>query len=116
MLASVSCGPSGPVIHEEDDPAFDRGRSYLKVGSEEEALDEFLSVTRRMVERPKSHLSRPPSAFSESRRSHFLDLSFRRFLLLKPESREASKVKQLIVTAEREIIRDLLHRALRRLS
>ena len=56
LLALNSCGPSGPVIDEEDDPAFDRGRSYLKVGKEEEALDEFLSVTRRMVECPKSHL------------------------------------------------------------
>ena len=109
MLASVSCGPSGPVIHEEDDPAFDRGRSYLKVGKEEEALDEFLSVTRRMVECPKSHLESGRLLLSlESRKDPISSIyHFRRFLLLKPESREASKVKQLIVTAEREIIRDL---------
>ena len=55
-LLLSSCGPSGPVIQEVDDPAFERGRSYLKVGKETEALDEFLSVTRRMVECPKSHL------------------------------------------------------------
>ena len=76
LLALNSCGPSGPVIHEEDDPAFDRGRSYLKVGKEEEALDEFLSVTRRMVECPKSHLGQVASAlFGVPQGSRFLDLS-----------------------------------------
>ena len=77
LLALNSCGPSGPVIDEEDDPAFDRGRSYLKVGKEEEALDEFLSVTRRMVECPKSHLEagRLPALFGVPQGSRFLDLS-----------------------------------------
>ena len=109
LLVVVSCGPSGPVIHEDDDPAFDRGRSYLKVGKEEEALDEFLSVTRRMLECPKSHLEAGRLLLSlESRKDPVSSIyHFRRFLLLKPESREAAKVKQLIVTAEREIIRDL---------
>ena len=109
LLALNSCGPSGPVIHEEDDPAFDRGRSYLKVGKEEQALDEFLSVTRRMVECPKSHLEAGRLLLSlESRKDPVSSIyHFRRYLLLKPESREASKVKQLIVSAEREIIRDL---------
>ena len=109
LLVVVSCGPSGPIIHEDDDPAFDRGRSYLKVGKEEEALDEFLSVTRRMLECPQSHLEAGRLLLSlESRKDPVSSIyHFRRFLLLKPESREASKVKQLIVTAEREIIRDL---------
>ena len=104
-----SCGPSGPVIQEVDDPAFERGRSYLKVGKETEALDEFLSVTRRIVECPKSHLEAGRLLLSlESRKDPVASIyHFRRFLLLKPESREAPKVEQLIVTAEREIIRDL---------
>ena len=108
-LLLSSCGPSGPVIQEVDDPAFERGRSYLKVGKETEALDEFLSVTRRMVECPKSHLEAGRLLLSlESRKDPVASIyHFRRFLLLKPESREAPKVEQLIVTAEREIIRDL---------
>jgi LysM repeat protein len=109
LLLLCSCGPSGPVIQEVDDPAFERGRSYLKVGKETEALDEFLSVTRRMVECPKSHLEAGRLLLSlESRKDPVASIyHFRRFLLLKPESREAPKVEQLIVTAEREIIRDL---------
>ena len=109
FLLFSSCGPSGPVIQEVDDPAFERGRSYLKVGKETEALDEFLSVTRRMVECPKSHLEAGRLLLTlESRKDPVASIyHFRRFLLLKPESREAPKVEQLIVTAEREIIRDL---------
>jgi LysM repeat protein len=109
LLGLASCGPSGPVINEDDDPAFERGRSYLKVGKEEEALDEFLSVTRRMLECPKSHLESGRLLLSlESRKDPVSSIyHFRRFLLLKPESREASKVEQLIVSAEREIIRVL---------
>ncbi len=109
FLLFSSCGPSGPVIQEVDDPAFERGRSYLKVGKETEALDEFLSVTRRMVECPKSHLEAGRLLLTlEPRKDPVASIyHFRRFLLLKPESREASKVEQLIVTAEREIIRKL---------
>ena len=109
FLLFSSCGPSGPVIQELDDPAFERGRSYLKVGKEKEALDEFLSVTRRMVECPKSHLEAGRLLLTlDSRKDPVASIyHFRRFLLLKPESKESSKVKQLIVTAEREIIRGL---------
>ena len=109
LLALVACSPSGPVINEDDDPAFDRGRSYLKVGKEEEALNEFLSVTRRILECPQSHLEAGRLLLSlESRKDPVSSIyHFRRYLLLKPESREASKVEQLIVSAEREIIRDL---------
>tara|TARA_Y100001934_G_scaffold200222_1_gene236105 strand:- start:2605 stop:3339 length:735 start_codon:yes stop_codon:yes gene_type:complete len=108
-LASASCGPSGPALTEEEDPSFGRGRSYLKVGKEKEALDEFLSVTRRMVECPKSHLEAGRLLLLlESRKDPVASIyHLRRFLLLKPESREASKVRQLIVSAEREIIRKL---------
>ena len=55
-LLQFACAPVGSVIEELDDPAFERGRSYLKVGRETDALDEFLSVTRRVTQAPKSHL------------------------------------------------------------
>ena len=47
VFVQSGCAPAGSIIDEEDDPAFVRGKSYLKVGREAEALDEFLSVTRR---------------------------------------------------------------------
>lgn len=103
------CGPAGSIIEEADDPAFDRGRSYLKVGRDTEALDEFLSVTRRVTQAPKSHLEagRLLLALSDRQDPVAAIYHFRRFLLLQPNARESKMVEQLIVTAEREIIRKL---------
>ena len=104
-----ACGQNGPIVDEEEDAAFQRGRSYLKVGKEEEALDEFLSVTRRTMNASKSHLEVGRLFLTlKSRKDPIAAIyHFRRFLLLENDSREAPKVKQLIVTAEHEIIREL---------
>jgi len=96
-------------MEEDQDDAFIQGRSFLKVGKEEEALDQFLSVTRRTIKCPKSHLEVGRLYLTlETRKDPVAAIyHFRRFLLLENESREAPKVEQLIVTAEREIIRNL---------
>ena len=112
ILLSVlisSCGQSGPIVEEVDDSAFQRGRSFLKVGKDEEALDEFLSVTRRTINCPKSHLEVGRLFLTlKSRKDPISAIyHFRRFLLLEKDSLEAPKVEQLIVSAEREIIRNL---------
>ena len=103
------CIQSGDVIEEKDHPAFERGKSLLKVGKNQEALDEFLAVTRRLTECPQSHLECGRLLLSvDSRKDPIAAIyHFRRYLLLEPNSRESSKVEQLIVTAEREILRKL---------
>ena len=109
FLLQSACAPVGSIIEELDDPAFERGRSYLKVGRETDALDEFLSVTRRVTQAPKSHLEAGRLLLTLSSRKDPVAAiyHFRRFLLLQPNARESSMVEQLIVTAEREIIREL---------
>jgi len=109
LFSLSSCEYGGPVIEEGDDPSFERGRSYLKVGRDKEALDEFLSVTRRITQAPKSHLEagRLLLTLNERKDAIAAIYHFRRFLLLQPNSRESDKVRQLIVSAEREIIRKL---------
>jgi len=104
-----SCGPSGPIIEEANDPAFDRGRSYFKVGSDTEGMDEFLSVTRRVTRTSKSHLEAGRLLLTVASRKDPVSAiyHFRRFLLLEPNARESRMVEQLIVSAEREIIRKL---------
>ena len=106
---SFSCTQDNRVVEEDQDDAFIQGRSFLKVGKEEEALDQFLSVTRRTIKCPKSHLEVGRLFLTlETRKDPVAAIyHFRRFLLLENESREAPKVEQLIVTAEREIIRNL---------
>ncbi len=103
------CAPAGSIIEEGNDPAFERGRSYLKVGREKEALDEFLSVTRRVTQAPVSHLEagRLLLTLTDRKDPVAAIYHFRRFLLLQPNARESPMVEQLIVTAEREIIRKL---------
>lgn len=104
-----SCSDFNGSKQEEENPAFEKGRSLLKVGKHEEALDEFLSVTRRMVKSPKSHLEAGRLFLTVKSRKDPVSAiyHFRRYLMLEPESREAPKVKQLIVSAEKEIIRRL---------
>ena len=104
-----SCEYNGNVVSEGNDRSFERGRSYLKVGREEEALDEFLSVTRRITHAPKSHLQAGRLLLNLNERKDPVAAiyHFRRFLLLQPNSREFGMVQQLIVTAEREILREL---------
>jgi hypothetical protein len=109
VFVQSGCAPAGSIIDEEDDPAFVRGKSYLKVGREAEALDEFLSVTRRVTQSPNSHLEAGRLLLTLSGRKDPVAsiYHFRRFLLLQPNARESPMVEQLIVTAEREIIRKL---------
>lgn len=109
MTLLNSCSQVGPSATEENDPSYKNGRSLLKVGKESEALDEFLSVTRRTLNSPKSHLEVGRLFLNlKSRKDPFAAIyHFRRFLLLNGESPEAPKVEQLIVTAEKEIIRKL---------
>ena len=109
LLLLFSCTQSGDLVEEKDHPAFERGKALLKVGKNKEALDEFLAVTRRITECPKSHLECGRLLLSlDSRKDPVAAIyHFRRFLLLDPNAKESSKVEQLIITAEREILRKL---------
>ena len=103
------CGSSDLPGIEENDSSYDRGRAHLRQGNEEEALDEFLSVTRRILQSPQSHIEVGRLLMKlESRRDPVAAIyHYRRFLELSPGSKEAATVEQLIVTAEREILRKL---------
>ena len=109
LIFLSSCEQGGPVVKEENDSGFQRALSLLKVGNNEDALEEFLAVTRRTMHCPKSHLQVGMLFLSlESRKDPVAAIyHFQRFLLLENNSKEAPKVRQLIVTAEREIIREL---------
>ena len=104
-----SCEQDGLIVKEENDSGFQRAISLLKVGNDEDALEEFLAVTRRTMHCPKSHLQVGMLFLNlESRKDPVAAIyHFQRFLLLENNSKEAPKVRQLIVTAEREIIREL---------
>ena len=104
-----SCVQQGPSVNEEDDSGFKKAMSLLKIGNDEEALEEFLSVTRRTVHCPKSHLHVGMLFLNlEKRKDPIASIyHFQRFLLLENDTEESKRVKQLIITAEKEIIRNL---------
>jgi len=109
LIFLSSCEQDGLIVKEENDSGFQRALSLLKVGNDEDALEEFLAVTRRTMHCPKSHLQVGMLFLNlESRKDPVAAIyHFQRFLLLENNSKEAPKVRQLIVTAEREIIREL---------
>jgi LysM repeat protein len=109
LIFLSSCEQDGPIVKEENDSGFQRALSLLKVGNDQDALEEFLAVTRRTIHCPKSHLQVGMLFLNlESRKDPVAAIyHFQRFLLLENNSKEAPKVRQLIVTAEREIIREL---------
>lgn len=104
-----SCVQQGPSVNEEDDSGFKKAMSLLKIGNDEEALEEFLSVTRRSVHCPKSHLHVGMLFLNlEKRKDPIASIyHFQRFLLLENDTEESKRVKQLMITAEKEIIRNL---------
>ena len=109
LIFLSSCEQDGLIVKEENDSGFQRAIFLLKVGNDEDALEEFLAVTRRTMHCPKSHLQVGMLFLNlESRKDPVAAIyHFQRFLLLENNSKEAPKVRQLIVTAEREIIREL---------
>jgi len=109
LIFLSSCEQDGLIVKEENDSGFQRALSLLTVGNNEDALEEFLAVTRRTMHCPKSHLQVGMLFLNlESRKDPVAAIyHFQRFLLLENNSKEAPKVRQLIVTAEREIIREL---------
>ena len=81
----LGCSPTGELIDEKKSH-FERGKLCWSEKNKE-ALEEFLAVTRRMIESPQSHL--------ECRRLHCqrmsikircYDLSFSSILLLEPNA------------------------------
>ena len=109
IFLCCSCVQQGPSVNEEDDSGFKKAMSLLKIGNDEEALEEFLSVTRRTVHCPKSHLHVGMLFLNlEKRKDPIASIyHFQRFLLLENDTEESKRVKQLIITAEKEIIRNL---------
>ena len=103
------CIQQGDVIEEKDHPAFDNGKSLLKVGKNQEAL--WMNSLPHAVLPNRRNLILSAVAYffpSTPEKDPVAAIyHFGRYLLLEPNSQESSKVEQLIVTAEREILRKL---------
>ncbi len=108
VLPTPSCSPGEvEVVSETDEKQYQLGKDYLSQGREEEALSAFLRVIDARRDAPESHLEAGHLYLRQMKDPIRAIYHFERFLQSKPQSPQASKVRQLIETAQKEFARQL---------
>lgn len=92
---------SSQVAREEDEPQFVRGREEIKKGNYKEALNAFLKVTEKRRDAAESHLD-----IGNIYLYHINDpipaiYHFRKYLELKPNTKQSQRVRACIDTAQK---------------
>lgn len=92
---------SSQVAREEDEPQFVRGREEIKRGNYKEALNAFLKVTEKRRDAAESHLD-----IGNIYLYHLNDpipaiYHFRKYLELKPDTKQSQRVRSCIDTAQK---------------
>lgn len=92
---------SSQVAREEDEPQFVRGREEIKKGNYKEALNAFLKVTEKRRDAAESHLD-----IGNIYLYHLNDpipaiYHFRKYLELKPDTKQSQRVRSCIDTAQK---------------
>lgn len=103
-----ACGPSGvEVVSETDEKQYQLAQDYKNQGRTEEALSAFLRVIDARRDAPESHLEAGYIYLREMKDPVRAIYHFDRYLQFKPQSPQASQVRQLIETAQKEFARQL---------
>lgn len=108
LFAGVACSPEGvEVVSETDEKQYQLGQDYKNQGRIEEALDAFQRVidVRRVA--PESHLEAGYIYLRTLKDPVRAIYHFDRYLQHKPQSPQATQVRQLIETAQKEFARQL---------
>jgi len=105
MLAA--CTPSAAVTKETDERAYRRGKSLLREGRKEEALQAFLSVVNARPDATESHLEAGLIYLNNVKDPLAAIYHFRNYLALSPEGEYAEFVKELILTAQKDYAQTL---------
>ena len=109
LLALVSaCSPDGvEVVSETDEKQYQLAQDYKNQGRTEEALDAFHRVIDARRAAPESHLEAGYIYLRTMKDPVRAIYHFDRYLQFKPQSPQASQVRQLIETAQKEFARQL---------
>jgi LysM repeat protein len=104
----VGCAPSGvDVVNETDEKQYQLGQDYKSQGRMEDALGAFRRVIDARRDSAESHLEAGyiylRTLKDPVRAIYFFD----QYLRLKPQSSQATQVRQLIETAQKEFARQL---------
>jgi LysM repeat protein len=104
----TGCNPSGvEVVSETDEKQYQLAQDYKNQGRTEEALSAFLRVIDARRDAPESHLEAGYIYLRTMKDPIRAIYHFERYLQFKPQSPQASQVRQLIETAQKEFARQL---------
>jgi tetratricopeptide (TPR) repeat protein len=103
----AGCGQEADLRAEVDERAFRRGKSLLREGRRDEALQAFLSVIRVRADAEESHLESGLIYLNHIKDPLSAIFHFRQYLSLAPEGEHAEFVEELVITAQRDYLKQL---------
>jgi LysM repeat protein len=108
LLIFSACKPSGvEIVSETDEKQYQLAKQYQAEGRTEEALSAFLRVIDARRDAPESHFESGYIYLNAMKDPVRAIYHFDRYLQFKPNSPQASQVRQLIETAQKEFARQL---------
>jgi tetratricopeptide (TPR) repeat protein len=108
LFALSACSPSGvEVVGETDEKQYQLAKGYQGQGRTEDALSAFLRVIDARRDAPESHFEAGYIYLNSMKDPVRAIYHFERYLQFKPQSPQATQVRQLIETAQKEFARQL---------
>lgn len=103
----TACAPTGTVSQETEERAYRRGKSLLREGRKDEALQAFLSVVSARSDAAESNLEAGLLYLNYIKDPLAAIYHFRNYLALSPDGEYADFVKDLILTAQKDFAQTL---------
>ena len=107
VLVLQGCGPSTNVTQETDERAYRRGKSLLREGRKDEALQAFQIVISSRPDATESHLEAGLIYLNHIKDPLAAIYHFRNYLALSPQGEYTDFVKELILTAQKDFAQTL---------
>lgn len=106
-LLVAGCGPSAGITKETDERAYRRGKSLLREGRKDEALQAFLTVLNARADATESHLEAGLLYLNHIKDPLAAIYHFRSYLAMAPQGEYAEFVQELILTAQKDYAKTL---------
>ncbi|MEY2999909.1 MAG: hypothetical protein RL648_123 [Verrucomicrobiota bacterium] len=107
LAMAGGCGPTPTVVKETEERSYRRGKSLLREGRQEEALQAFLSVVAARPDAIESHLESGLIYLNQIKDPLAAIYHFRSYLAMAPDGEHAGFVRELILTAQRDFAKTL---------
>lgn len=108
LVGIAGCTPGGvEIVSETNEKQYQLGQDYKSQGRMEDALRAFERVIEARRDAPESHLEAGYIYLRTMKDPNSAIYHFNRYLRLKPQSQQATQVRQLIETAQKEFARQL---------